>query len=95
MDTDTLLLMLLQGDFFLLLQVSVCFVKNKSLHSSSILLLKVIKYFSLKSGVDPGLPAWGGVTNLGHWYFLARTYAKMKDLGPVLGGGLGAPPNPQ
>ena len=41
--------------------------------------------FSL-SGADPGFP-FGGGTDVRHGGFLAKTYAKTKELGPVGDGG--------
>ena len=44
-----------------------------------------IQDFPLGGGADP----FGGVTNLRHVHFSAKTYVKMKEMDPVGGGGGG------
>ena len=41
----------------------------------------------LQSVADPGFPVGGGAADLRRGYFLAKTYAKTKELDPVGGGG--------
>ena len=61
---------------------------------------KVVQYFNNISCtvVDPGFPVGGGGadllggTNLRCVHFLAKTYAKMKEIDPVGGYVLAAPP---
>ena len=48
-------------------------------------LLEVMPFMMSLTVADPGFPVGGGA-NLRHVHFLAKTYAKMKEMDPVGGG---------